>query len=284
MSLPDANGVSLRLDGQVALVTGGGRGLGRTVALGLAAAGAATAVAARSADELAQTVELIEAAGGVALAVRADVTNWRSIEAAVTEVGAKLGPIDVLASIAGTYGEAGPSWECDPDAWSAILDSNLRGRFLSARAVLPGMVAKGRGRIINMGSHGGTIAGPFTSAYSSAYAGLLRLGESLAAELKEHGVSVFTISPGFTITPGAERSFPSWKAWVPPMAGLLESGYSTPPDATAALVTWLAAGEGDGLSGRYVSVTDDYRAMAARSTAIQEQDAYVLRLRTERVP
>ena len=154
------------LVGQVALVTGGGRGIGRAIAQALATAGAAIAVTARSEDQLRETVALIERAGGRALALPADVTDRQAVEHLVADIERQLGPVDVLVNNAGIVGPLGPLWEADPEAWRRCLDVNLYGAFLCARAVLPGMVARRRGRIINM-STAISIPAPYYTAYMS---------------------------------------------------------------------------------------------------------------------
>ena len=191
----DTNGPDrLRVDlsGQVALVTGGGRGLGPVIARELAAAGAAVAVMARSENELANTVATIVAAGGRAIAVRADVTDRAAVDAAVQEAERGLGPVDLLVNNAAQARALGEVWQVDPEEWWRDVEVNVRGPFLCARAVLPGMVTRQRGRIINVTSGAGARPGPGMSGYAVSKAGLMRLSDSLAAEVAGSGVSVFS--------------------------------------------------------------------------------------------
>ncbi len=125
------------LESTVALVTGGGRGIGQIVARALAEAGAAVALVSRSVDELNHTVRLIEAAGGTAAAVTADVADPENLAAAVSELQGRLGPIDLLVNNAGIVGPIGPLWEVDPTEWWTTMDVNLRGLVLSSQLVLP---------------------------------------------------------------------------------------------------------------------------------------------------
>jgi len=135
---PDgAEAVDVR--GQVALVTGGGRGVGRAIAEDLAGAGAAVAVTARSADQLAEKVRRVEAAGGRAVATPGDVTDRAAVEGAVAMAERALGPIGLLVNNAGTAAALGPFWETDPDVWWRDAEVHVRGAVLCARAVLPGI-------------------------------------------------------------------------------------------------------------------------------------------------
>ena len=133
------------LSGQVAIVTGGGRGLGRAYALRLAQAGAAVAVVARSSDQLAETVRLIELEGGRALALTADVSDRAAVQGVVAEVEERLGPVDLLVNNAGVAGPTVPAWEAEPNDWWRCLEINLGGPYLCARTVLPGMIERRRG-------------------------------------------------------------------------------------------------------------------------------------------
>ena len=141
-----------RLKDQVALVTGGGRGIGRAIAQSLAAAGAVVAVTSRSADELNETVHMIETDGGRAAAYPADVTEAAQMQSTVTAIEALLGPIDVLVNNAGSPGPLKPLLETEVNEWWRAMEVNLLGPLLCARLVLPGMVSRRRGRIINVSS------------------------------------------------------------------------------------------------------------------------------------
>jgi NAD(P)-dependent dehydrogenase (short-subunit alcohol dehydrogenase family) len=162
------------LTDQVALVTGGGRGLGRAFALALAAAEAKVAVMARTAAQLEETVQLIEGAGGCALAIPGDVSVPAAVAHVVTTTEQQLGPVDLLVNNAGWYapGSLGYAWEVGPEAWWYTFEINLRGAFLCARALLPGMLQRHRGRIVNVSSGTPINADPLWEALCASKAAL----------------------------------------------------------------------------------------------------------------
>jgi NAD(P)-dependent dehydrogenase (short-subunit alcohol dehydrogenase family) len=268
------------LCGQVALVTGGGRGIGRAIAVALARAGAKVAVLARSPEQLAGTAAGITAAGGRAVALPADVTDQAAVEAAVAEAERQLGPVDLLVNNAGVGGPVGPLAESDPDAWWRCVEVNLRGPLLCSRAVLPGMVARRRGRIVNVASGAGTRAIPHLSAYVASKSALIRLTENLAAEVREADVSVFAIQPGTVRTTMAEAVLMSaeGRRWLPWVAELFERGQDVPPERAGELVVLLASGRADGLSGRFLAVEWDVGALVRRAGEVAGTDALTLRL------
>jgi NAD(P)-dependent dehydrogenase (short-subunit alcohol dehydrogenase family) len=240
-------------------------------------------VVARTEDQLAETVALIEQAGGRAIAVTADVTDERAIEHMVSEVERQLGPVDLLVNNAGSPGPVGPMWQNDAEEWWHCMDVNLRGPFLCSRAVLSGMVARRRGRIITTASGAGLRAGRHGSAYCISKAAVIRLSESLAVETKDHGVSVFAIDPGFVrtaLTEGAAES-PEDEKWLGGLfRRLLAEGRDVPPERAAQLMLFLASGKADALSGCYFSIHNDLAEIVSRVEEIQDGELYTLRLRT----
>jgi NAD(P)-dependent dehydrogenase (short-subunit alcohol dehydrogenase family) len=269
-----AAGVDLR--GQVALVTGGGRGIGRAIAQALAAAGAAVVVTARSADELAETVRLIETAGGQTRALPADVTDRAAIEGVVVAAERAFGPVTLLVNNAGVLQPIGLAWEVDPDAWWRCLEVNLRGPYLCARAVLPGMVARRAGRIVNIASVAAGGAGADATAYASSKTALVRLTEGLAVETREFGVGVFAVDPG-NVETAMHAYLGQSAAWLKRRGR--HAPHYTPAAQTGALVAALAAGRADALSGRFLHVSDNVAELAGAAEAIRQDDRYALRVR-----
>jgi NAD(P)-dependent dehydrogenase (short-subunit alcohol dehydrogenase family) len=269
------------LSGQIAIVTGGGRGLGRHMAETLAAVGAAVAVVARSQEQLDETVSLITQAGGQALAIVADVSDWASVEKMARQVEAQLGSVDILVNNAAIMTTPGPIWEADPQEWQRVMDINLTGAFFCSRAVLPGMIQRRRGRIINVAS--GAALGPITygHAYCVSKAALARLTEMITADSQAHGIVAFTIDPGDVITAMSTYLMESeaGRTYLPWFRDyMLESGGDS-ADLSANLVTLLASGEADGLSGRFIRVSDKVDDLIAQTEVIQKNDLYTLRLR-----
>ena len=258
------------LRGQVAMVTGAGRGIGRAIALALAGAGARVALAARSREQLDETAALIQRAGGQALAIPADVADPLAVAALVEATTRRFGPPDLLVNNAGIAHKEAALWELEADEWWRVLEVNVRGPFLCARAVLPSMLARQSGRIINVASNGGGRPLPTSSGYSVSKAALLRLTDNLAAMVAGRGVSVFAISPGLVHTAMTDR--------VTLFKDVPRSEW-TPPERAAELCAFLATGAADRLSGRYIHVDDDVRDMLRRVDEIEANDWYTLRLR-----
>jgi NAD(P)-dependent dehydrogenase (short-subunit alcohol dehydrogenase family) len=270
----------VRLEGQVALVTGAGRGIGRAIALALSGAGAAVAVCARSEDEVTGVAGQIEGRGKHALAVQCDVTDRQEVEGMVAVVEEAIGPVDLLVNNAGQFGPVGPLAATDPDDWWQVLEVNLRGPLYCTRAVLPGMLARGHGRIVNVSSGVGFAAIPMLSAYVVSKTALYRLSENLAAETRGHGVMVFAIDPGLVRTAISESALscgePSIEQWF---TDAFANQEDVSAESAASLVVYLASGAADVLSGRNIDVSDDVAQMLARATEIEEHDLYVLRER-----
>jgi NAD(P)-dependent dehydrogenase (short-subunit alcohol dehydrogenase family) len=196
----------VRLEGQVALVTGAGRGIGRAIALALGDAGAAVAVCARTEGAVTGVAGEIADRGGHALAMRCDVTNRQEVESMAAQIEGAIGPIDLLVNNAGRFGPVGPFAATEPDEWWQALEVNLRGPLYCARAVLPGMLTRGHGRIVNVSSGVGFAAIPMLSAYVVSKTALYRLSENLAAETRGQGVMVFAIDPGLVRTAISESA------------------------------------------------------------------------------
>ncbi|HEY5988453.1 MAG TPA: SDR family oxidoreductase [Streptosporangiaceae bacterium] len=270
----------VRLDGQVALVTGAGRGVGRAIALALSDVGAAVAVCARSEDQLAGVAAEISDRRGRALAIRCDLTRRQEVEGMIAAIDAAMGPVDLLVNNAGQFGPVGPLAATDPDDWWQVLEVNLRGPVYCARAVLPGMLARGHGRIVNVSTSAGFTAIPMLSAYAVSKTALYRLSENLAAETRGHGVTVFAISPGLVRTAMSQAALscgePTIEQWF---RDAFARDEEVPDEVPATLVVFLASGAADVLSGRIIRVSDDVAQMVARAAEIQERELYVLRER-----
>ena len=262
------------LDDQVAIVTGGGRGVGRAVAEALGARGAAVAVAARSPREL----EAVAAGLSRAIPVPTDVTRPEQVVRLVERTQAELGPPTLLVAGAGTWDHVGPAWEGDADAWWRDVEVVLRGAYLCVRAVLPGMLERGAGRIVVVSSYAANVPRPWSSAYGSGRAALLRFVDSLAGEVEERGVAVFAVSPGFVRTELVEGVIRSdaGRRYLP---GLGERTDVLAPDLAGELVAELATGRADALTGRFLHVLDDLEDLISRADEIRADDLYALRFR-----
>ena len=270
----------VELIGQVAIVTGGGRGLGQAIAQTLAQAGAVVVVAARSSAQLVETVALIEQQGGRALSFEVDVTDQRTVQQMVAEVEQTFGAVDLLVNNAGVITPLGPIWEVDAEAWWRCLDINLRGSFLCTKAVLPNMIARRQGRILNMASGAGLEAFAYVSAYVTSKTALIRFTENVAVETQVYGLSAFAIEPGTVRTDMSEYLYNSeaGQQWVPWFRQIFDEGRYDPMEQVTRLVLSLASGQADALSGRTISIADDLTELLKRAVTIKQEELYTLKM------
>jgi len=222
------------LPGRTAIVTGGGRGIGAAVARALTAAGARVTVFARTGAELDRVV----AGGAAALAVPGDVRREEDVRRLVEAHVRALGPVDVLVNNAGIL-ERALAEELSPARWRDVLEVNLTGAFLCARAVIPGMKERQRGRIVNVASISGTTGTERASAYNASKWGLIGLTKCLAEELRPFGIQCIAVSPGSTDTAMLRRT-----PFEPEMT----------PEDVARVVAWAAGEAPDAITGANLEV------------------------------
>jgi len=267
------------LNRTVAVVTGAGRGIGREIALHQANAGAKVAVLARTASEIDETASLITGAGGIAIAIPVDLVDRRAVEDALGRVTAELGPIDLVVNNHGSFRAFGPIWECDPEVWWQDVEINLRGTFHTCRVAAPAMLARGRGRIVNLVGGGTGNSFPHGSGYASSKAAIMRFTECLNDTTKDRGVLAFAVDPGLVRTSMTELQLFSddGKTYLPDIQKLFDNGVNIPPSRAAALIVDIAGGRFDPLAGRLLRGVDDRDLLEQEMKNIVAQDARALR-------
>lgn len=188
------------LDGRVAIVTGASRGIGRSIALRLAHAGAKVAVSSRKPESVQAVAEEIRAAGGTALPVQAHVGHWDDVQMLVEQTVQAFGRVDVAVNNAATNPHFGPMLTASEEQWDKILDTNAKGAFRLCKAVVPHMEAQGGGKIINLVSIAGLRPSPGMGLYGVSKAALIMFTQQLATELGPVHIQVNAIAPGFIKT------------------------------------------------------------------------------------
>jgi NAD(P)-dependent dehydrogenase (short-subunit alcohol dehydrogenase family) len=247
------------LDG-VALVTGGGRGIGASIARELADAGMRVAVTGRTPAQVHATAEEIDG-----LALVGDVSRQTDVESWVERTEQELGPIDLLVANAGIGNQDGATWEVPVEAWWHVLEVNLLGVHLSCRSVIPRMLERRQGRIVITGSGAAYLPGSTHTAYPASKAAVCRYGETLANELAGR-IPVFFLSPGLVQTEMTD-DFGDNAPW-------------TPPELAPRLVRVLASGRADAVAGRYLHAEhDDIEDLIRRADEIVANDLNAIRLR-----
>ena len=240
---------------RTALVTGASSGIGRELALGLGRAGLAVGLLGRDPARLAEVAGALDGPSAVATA---DVTDLDDVRRAVAQVTAGIGEVELLVSSAGVIeAEEVPVWEADPAAWRHVLEVDLLGAFHVVRAVVPGMVARGGGRVVDLNSGAGVRDAGHYSAYGAAKTGMFRIGGALHAAGHERGLRAFELAPGVVDTPMTRA--------MPVHAG--RTGWTAPAEVVE-LVVAMARGELDAWSGRMVRAgTDTPAGLRARAEA-----------------
>jgi 3-oxoacyl-[acyl-carrier protein] reductase len=241
----------LKLQDKVALVTGAGRGIGHAVALALAAEGARVAVNySRSAEAAEQTVAQIAEAGGTAIALQADVANAEAVNALVTRTVETFGGLDILINNAGITRDKLLLRMTEED-WDSVLDTNLKGAFLCAKAVAPILVKQRSGVIVNVGSVVGRVGGAGQANYSAAKAGLIGLTKSLAKELGGRNVRVNAVAPGFIETEMTAVLKPEYRELILKQIPLGRFGAA---EDVAKVVTFLCSQDAAYIQGEVISI------------------------------
>jgi NAD(P)-dependent dehydrogenase (short-subunit alcohol dehydrogenase family) len=230
-----------RLDGQVAVVSGGGRGIGRATAITLARAGASLMVTARTESEIEETAAHIRQLGGSAQAFPADVSDWEAMVALGEETEQAFGPADIVVANAGVIEPVGDTWEVEPLDWARNLAINLTGSLYTVRALLPQMVGRGQGVLVFTSSGAATHPVAGWSAYCAAKAGLNHFVRNLAAEIDERGLDIraHTFYPGIVDTAMQERirgKSTEVFSGAEKYRGYHEQGWLRPPEEPASLV------------------------------------------------
>lgn len=253
------------LTGKVALVTGGGRGIGEAIAEAFSHAGARLVLAARTRQEVETVAARLRQASGPAIAVACDVADPQQVERLMADTVTAFGPPDVLVNSAGVYGPIGHFAETDLDGWTEAIRINLLGTVYCTRAVLPHMIRRGSGKIMNLS--GGGAVGPFPrfSAYATSKAAVVRFTETVAEEVRAHNVQVNAIAPGAVNTRLLNQVL---EAGERAGADFLEKSLAqqasggTSPAVGAELALHLASSRGDGITGKLLSaVWDNWRRL-----------------------
>lgn len=270
----------MRLQDRVAIVTGGGHGIGKAIALTFAGAGAHLVLASRTLSDLEATAAEASSMGRQAIAMKADLSHRQDVEALVDLVLARFGRIDILVNNAAVQPPIGPLWENEPDEWLRTILINLGGVFLCCWAAIPVMIRQGSGKVINLSGGGATSPRPYFSAYAASKSAVVRLTETLAEEVKPFNIQVNAIAPGAVYTKMTREVLAAGSA-----AGeknLAEAQRvqeeKTTPEAAAKLALFLASQASDGLTGRLISAAwDDWRSLPSRLEEVMASELYTLR-------
>jgi 2-hydroxycyclohexanecarboxyl-CoA dehydrogenase len=242
-------------ENQVALVTGGGSGIGRAVCLRFAAEGASVVVADIDSDGAEQTVNAVRSAGAEARAITVDVTDYEAVCAAVREIRESWGAVDVLVNCAG-WDRMEPFIKNTPHFWRKIIDINLHGPINCCRAVLDDMIEHGRGKIVNISSDAARVGSTGETVYAAAKGGVLAFSKSLAREVARYRINVNVVCPGPTDTPfiqrlvegGSEKLIEALKRAIP-------FGRMANPEEIAGAVLFFASADADFVTGQVFSVS-----------------------------
>ena len=261
----------------VAVVTGASRGIGRATAVALGEAGFDVGLVARTAGALEETQAHVERRGARAARVVADVTDADAVDDAVAAIERRLGPIAALVNNAGSLRAIGPVWEVDPGDWWCDLRTSLGGAFNLCRAVVPSMIERRQGRIVNVTSYAAVRPAPYQTGYACAKAGLASLTEALAASLDEYGIKAFSAAPGFTPTEMTRHLTESeaGRRWLPEVG----QGRVVEAERSARLIALLAKGGADELNGRFLHALDEVEDLRSSVETIRREDLYAPRLR-----
>lgn len=242
---------------RVALVTGGGRGIGREICLGLARDGRRIAVADFRAEEAATTVELVEQMGGKAIAVAMDVADSDSVTAGLLQVVDELGPVEILVNCAG-WDELKPFLETDEAFWDRIIEVNYKGALRTVHGCLPAMIGAGWGRIVNIGSDAGRVGSSLEAVYSGAKGGIIAFTKTIAREVARNGITANTVCPGPTATPLLDEivsNSDDGDKVIGAMARAVPMKRVGQPDEVASAVVYFCSEPAGFISGQTLSVS-----------------------------
>jgi 2-hydroxycyclohexanecarboxyl-CoA dehydrogenase len=241
---------------RIALITGGARGIGRAIAVALASEGNAVAVGDLREAETAETLAAVERVGGRGLRVIMDVTDSASVNDALERVMGALGPVEILVNNAG-WDELRPFLETDEAFWDRVIDINYKGSLRTTRAVLPGMVERGWGRLVNIGSDAGRVGSSLESAYSGAKGAVIAFTKTIAREFAREGVTANAVCPGPTRTPMLEgmAAGEEGQKLIDSLTRAVPMRRLGEPEDIAAAVAFLASERAGFITGQTLSVS-----------------------------
>lgn len=251
----------MRLSGKTAIITGGGRGIGRAIALAFAKEGANLVLAARTESEINQVAKEVEALGREALAVPTDITDWAQVQGMVGKALERFGAVHILVNNAG-YAKSAPLTRTDEELWDRTIKVNLTGTYLCTRAVIDKMIEQRYGRIINIASVAGKIGQVYVTAYCAAKHGVLGFTKALALEAARHNITVNAICPGWVDTDMTQDAIVniSQKTGMSLDEALRTLENMSPqkrlikPEEVAHLAVTLASDEAKGITGQAINI------------------------------